>query len=266
VNTDPCYGICHIPLIPVRADASHRSEMVTQLLFGETYRVIDLETQADWVKIETISDHYPGWIDRYQLQVLDNVTFKDIQSYPVYLETGLQAIAFNEKRKLFIPFGSRLTCPNPQEAEHCRIGKEDFQLVHSRPVPHGEKQAVEQVFNLAKDFMHVPYLWGGKSQWGLDCSGFTQLLFAACAYALPRDASQQVSQGSPIAFGAHLPGDLAFFQNPQGRIMHVGIVAPEGNICHASSWVRTDRLDEKGILNQSRNSYSHQLHSLRRIF
>jgi len=130
----------------------------------------------------------------------------------------------------------------------------------------GEKQSFDFLKHTIKSYMNAPYLWGGKTPFGIDCSGFAQQIFKLCGYKLKRDAHQQYLQGSVVKnFEEAQPGDLAFFENEKNMITHVGILIEDQYIIHASGYVRKDKLDEKGIMNEESSTYTHKLVGFKRI-
>jgi cell wall-associated NlpC family hydrolase len=122
----------------------------------------------------------------------------------------------------------------------------------------------EQVIYLSYFFLNTPYLWGGRSVFGIDCSGFSQLVFKMAGKRLLRDACQQAGQGTPVKSDQAQAGDLAFFTNESGRVVHVGILLEKGLIIHAAGKVRIDQLTAEGIINVDTGLKTHSLSGIRR--
>ncbi len=254
------FAICHLSIVPIRKEANDRSEMVSQLLFGEAVEIID--KYKSWYKVKVYSDDYIGWVDQKQVMKVSEAEEKEYKLNSFQVSTDLLQIAFiNGSEMCSLAIGS--TLPFLQNKQMTFGGNNyvyEGQSTDSRIV----KPA--NVVTQAQIFLNAPYLWGGRSPFGIDCSGFTQLVYKLCGYNLKRDANQQAEQGETITFLQEAkPGDLAFFENPDGRIVHVGILLHNNTIIHASGKVRIDKIDHQGIFNEENKNYSHNLRLIKRI-
>lgn len=256
------YGLVTLSLVPVRTSHEESSEMSTQLLFGEYVEI--LESSEKWLFVRNITDNYKGWVDRKMIFPLSDNDYRKHQTYtPTRMHrpyTIIYNVHSNETKLL--PGGSIV---HGLEAENFMVGNEKWCLIE----PHTPLEVplpAHKLMHLALSYLNAPYLWGGKSVLGIDCSGLVQVVFAMGGYALPRDASQQVEMGKRVDFITEaLPGDLAFFENAEGRIIHVGILVDSANILHASGWVRIDSIDAQGIRSSVSKEYSHKLRIIKRI-
>lgn len=247
-------GYCKVNISPVRAENKDESEMVTQLLFGEIVQVHEIK--GTWCKITVFNDNYPGWVDLKQIGLL---TEKEANRWMdgVVAETKLIRQIQTPWGKQWITRGSYVS---PQLNGAFHIGNDHF-FFFDEPKSKTYKSQCE----MALEYLNAPYLWGGKTSFGIDCSGLTQMVFRFFDINLPRDASQQAEHGREITFAEKEPNDLAFFSNESGKIIHVGIVLPENKIIHASGQVRIDTLTSTGIYNEDKKENTHSLYSLRRL-
>ena len=256
------FGFCNIALIPVRTMANHRSEMVTQLLFGEAYQIIDSTPVVGWVEIETIFDNYRGFIDINQVALMHESSLGKYYGQSCEVATS-SLLIFDRKRNFsfFIPTASSLPM---YDEKIIRLGAEWFEL--SEKIVSSLNASTEKLKHIALSFLNAPYLWGGRTCLGIDCSGLNQVVFKAMGISLPRDASQQILTGQVVssASDARL-GDLAFFENKDGKITHTGIVWENETILHASGKVRIDKLDTQGIFSLEKEEYTHELNTIKRI-
>ena len=305
------YGVCILSVVPLRCEASERSEMVSQLLFGDSYEV--LETEGNWLKIKTSDCGYEGFLNQKYHHELTDTQYQDLQHQPQFLVSDFMTLLCEEKSQTLFPVFIGTSFPQPNEEGHFKLGdavftlpsvssvsvtNSQFTIHNSNPfqlegVAEGQGDDAKIVHNsktvncqlspstshlppstsnltpmlgFALRFLRAPYLWGDRTPAGIDCSGFTQLVYKSIGVLIPRDASQQVELGSALDFASEAQtGDLAFFQNEEGRIVHVGMVCAPGKIIHASGQVRIDKLDDTGIFNPDKGQYTHQLRIIKRL-
>ncbi len=251
------YGIILLPLIPLRFSPAESSEMVSQLLYGETIEV--WEQQNNWLHICNLADNYTGWVDKKMLKLLTQNQFEIIsnaKSYPITTST-LSCIIEKSKQDILLP-GAGIIRKNIDLE-----GVDELNLIQNIT---DELTKPTSIIKIAKQYLNAPYLWGGKSIFGIDCSGLVQIVHSIAGISLPRDASQQVELGQTIDFlDEALEGDLAFFENKEGKIIHVGILIDKTEIIHASGWVKVERIDIHGIISSTTNEYSHKLRVIKRL-
>ena len=228
-------GICHLSQIPLRANPKSSSEMVSQLLFGETYLVI--EQREEWSLIQMEYDGYEGWLSKSSINFIDSLETNTKE----YIQTDLirHSVSNYTNQPLISSMGSGFT--------------DEINSDNQR-----------NILDIAKLFLGVPYLWGGRHFSGIDCSGFVQVLYKCIAIQLPRDASQQQKKGKPVAFKDLFEGDLVFFES-NNRVTHVGMFIGDGQIIHSHGMVRIDKLNKDGIFNSETGEQSHSYHSAKRV-
>jgi cell wall-associated NlpC family hydrolase len=251
------FGICNLAIIPLRFEPNDRSEIVSQVLFGEHFKI--LETQKQWSKIKLQYDGYEGWIDSKQCQIISSEQFDLLSNEPIVLNADLiDYITAPANLLMPIPLAASLSFLN-----HEAINSSKFDFEGTTTTGIKDKNNLIQTSFL---YLNAPYLWGGKTPFGIDCSGFTQMVYKLNGYKLLRDASEQAMQGEPLSFIEESePGDLAFFDNDEGKIIHVGIMMENNYIIHASGKVRIDRLDHLGIYNGEINKHTHKLRVIKKI-
>ena len=242
-------GICILPVIPMRKRKSDTSEMINQILFGESFKV--LKKQNKWSYIELLHDQYQGWIDNSQYIITKKNTQNFIISNKKYSNIKIKSIKQTLLLGSFVP-------QNKQLRAQINI-KENLHFCTIKPFDIWFKK-------IANKYLNTPYLWGGRSPMGIDCSGYTQMVYRFFNIQLPRDAHQQEKKGAEVKNIQKIKvGDLAFFEKNKA-ITHVGVIIGKNKIIHASGKVRVDLIDKKGIFNLDSQSYSHKLKSLKRVF
>ncbi|MCT8340198.1 C40 family peptidase [Flavobacteriaceae bacterium TK19130] len=246
------YGLCNISIAPLRAEKADASEMVSQVLYGELFKILDM--QKKWSRIRLLHDGYEGWLDNKQLFEIEENNYKKYSTLQPKLSSELVDFVTEHHGQLMpIPLG-------------CAVGSVKL-LQHRFEGP--TKSSVlnkNHLVSTALLYLNAPYLWGGRTPFGIDCSGFTQMVYRLNGHSLKRDASQQATQGEPLSFIEESePGDLAFFDNAEGDITHVGIIMKDHYIIHAHGKVRIDRLDHTGIFNYEKRTHTHKLRVIKKI-
>jgi cell wall-associated NlpC family hydrolase len=257
------FVVAIVAIVPLRAEPSHQSEMVSQLLFGETAQILDggqLLQTGTFTKVKCLHDGYEGWCQSAQLSLIpDELVMRKSNAIMPDYSNKMQ---LNDS-EMQLPFGCSLSIFQNQELSLPGLSfKYEGNVFNPGDIAF-EPNAVKRI---VENFMNTPYLWGGRSLYGIDCSGFAQQVFGYFNLQLPRDAYQQAEMGTDIGFLAEAKcGDLAYFDNKEGRITHVGIMLNENSIIHASGRVRIDYIDQAGILNKQTGERTHQLRIVKRL-
>jgi len=253
------YMVCCVPVSPMRAEASHKCEMVSQQLFGEKSFI--LERYNDWIKIQLRYDGYQGWIQKSHVVEIDEDIY--LKSDKDLTAEWVNEVDYNG-HTMYVPMGSSLSAFKNGMAFWRRNSVHFKRKVWN---PEEIKINAKLIKQIAFKFLNTSYLWGGKSVFGIDCSGYAQMTYRFLNTYIPRDAWQQAEQGTAVNFlqEAHC-GDLAFFDNEEGKIVHVGILLNEHEIIHSAGKVRIDKIDTQGILNLETKERTHNLRIIKRYF
>jgi hypothetical protein len=255
------FGICDLALVPLRAQSSDRSEMVSQLLFGDTFEII--QQVEKWIFIRTAYDNYEGWIDYLQHKLISQTDFDSLQGNPYLIDLSNNSAAIKpNKEAVYLVPGSSIPF---YEEGWFHINDISYTIANVVDASYSRnfKSGIESA---ARFYLNAPYLWGGKSPYGIDCSGFTQIVFKQFHIPILRDASEQALQGEQVSsLNEAQSGDLAFFNNAEGRVTHVGILLSKNQIIHASGFVKINSIDNEGIYNADLGKYTHQLSSISRF-
>ena len=247
------YGICHLSVVPVRLIPDDVGEMVSQLLYGEHFKI--LEERKSWSKIRMHFDSCEGWVLNTQIFPFELAEYEKIGTSED-VKSAADLISFVSSKK-----GELLPIVLGSSVHVTEILKHTFEGTFLK-----NKQVKSNLIQTALLYLNAPFLWGGRTPFGLDCSGFTQITYKINGYRLKRTSLEQSAQGEALSFIEESePGDLAFFDNKEGVIDHVGIVMENNYIIHCHGKVRIDRLDHTGIFNTDSSRYTHQLRVIKKI-
>ncbi len=224
--------------------------MVSQLLYGDCYKIID--KRKKWSKIRMEWDGYEGWITELQTHKVSEEVYNEIISNDTIISTDMMNYVSNQDNLIFpIPIGSDLRAL--KKLNHTFNGE-----TYS---PEADKKKLSKT---AFMYLNSPYLWGGRTPLGIDCSGFTQIVYKINGVKLSRDAHEQANQGQTLSFIEESEaGDLAFFDDNEGKIVHVGLLLKDHYIIHAYGTVRIDRIDQSGIYNGE--THTHNLRMIKKL-
>ncbi len=251
------FGISNISIIPMRFDPSDKAEMTNQILFGEHFKI--LEARKKWSKIRLSHDNYEGWICNKQFVHISEEDYLQLNKDTPTITTDILDIVTKTEHQPIV-IGSVL----PKfKSGHAIINNEMYRF-DGLTTPGFVKK--EKISENALLYLNAPYLWGGRSPLGIDCSGFTQMVYRLQGTKLPRDAYQQAEVGTTLSFVEESQsGDLAFFDDKEGKIIHVGIILENNHIIHSSGKVRIDRIDQQGIFNTEKGHHTHKLRLIKSI-
>ena len=246
------YAICCVPVASIRIAPDHRTEMISQLLFGEYCSITDSEKKG-WIKIICKADGYEGWCQLSHVEEIDSLLYNDAA---VDLTADWINTIKYKGQEMLVPLGSLLTGKKP-----------DFDFAGKIWQPAMAQKDETTIKEIAFKFLNTTYLWGGRSVFGIDCSGFSQAVYKFLNIALLRDAQQQATQGDLVNFVQEARcGDLAFFDNEEGQIIHVGILLGENKIIHSAGKVHIDKIDNQGIVNAVTGERTQRLRIIKRYF
>ncbi|MBX2962616.1 MAG: C40 family peptidase [Cyclobacteriaceae bacterium] len=254
------YGVCRLSVVSMRANPTEKAEQISQLLFGDHYEVHEASKDKNWLRIHMYYDQSEGWINLQHHHSISRDYYDYINRVDFKISTDLTSSILYNKSPLIILMGSII----PISGSELFRMEEQFAF-NGESKSLGVKREIDFIKNIALKYINAPNQWGGKNPFGIDASGFTQMVFKIGGYRLARSVEEQSRQGKAVESINHaIAGDLAFFTDHSGS-HHTGIILDKDKIIHAFGKVRIDHLNEEGILNLDTKIYTHTLVGIRRI-
>jgi cell wall-associated NlpC family hydrolase len=257
------FAYCNASISPMRREPFHKAEQVNELLFGERVEILEINDR-DWARIKCEWDSHEGWC---KLSQLATITRKAYNKEPKALTARHGDKIIFPESEMWLPMGADLF---PLKGGKVTIGTETGKFKGKKLDFQSLELTKENIKAAALQYMNAPYVWGGRTIAGIDCSGLSQMAYKLCGKVIPRDSHEQAGEGTTVDFLQHTHcGDLAFFDNAEGKIVHVGILLDEHTIIHATDAggrVVIDRIDQGGIISIAHRKRTHNLRLVKRYF
>ena len=255
------YGICQVVISPGRLEPADPSEIRMQLVFGDLVRIIDV--QKNWTNLEMVKYDYSCWVDTKHICFLEEEEFNSILNQKEIRVKDYTSSIINKSNNEITHLVKGSILPNYKNKSFS-FGSQSFTFLGN--TNEDLKTSKEEIVKTSLEYLNSPYLWGGNSPYGIDCSGLSQMSYNLHGIQIPRDACDQATVGETISLIEESePGDLAFFDNDEGIITHVGIILKNMEIIHASGHTRIDKFDHQGIYRKDFGRYTHNLRIIKKI-
>lgn len=255
-------GVCQVVVAPGRAEPADQSEIKMQLMFGDLVRIV--EVNNNWTQVEMVKYEYTCWCDTKHFAIISDEEFEEIKNKEEVRVSDITSSIRNTKNGELTHLVRGCLLPNYEEGK-ISFGAQEYQVLGN--TNQNFEITRQHIVSTSIEYLNSPYLWGGNSPYGIDCSGLTQVVYLLYGIQIPRDAKDQGRVGETIGFiDEALPGDLIYFDNSEGIITHVGIYLGNNQIIHASGHVRIDKIDHQGIYREDWGKYTHKTRIIKRLF